>query len=120
MKMAARFKTGSVVFDKRRKTWNYLWWEAGKRRSRLVGTLRDYLTKGAAWKVAQSFQQHSTETTAIQPGATVRAIVARYESERMPSRFSTARMYRSWLHNHIVPHWGKKQITDLQPRQIEL
>jgi len=120
MKRAARFKTGSVVYDKRRKTWNYLWWEAGKRRSKLVGTLRDYPTKGAARKAAQSFQQQSTETTAIRPGATVNAIVARYESERMPSRFSTARMYRSWLHNHILPQWGERAINDLQPREIEL
>ena len=40
MKRAARHKTGSVVFDKRRKTWNLLWWEDGKRRSKLVGTLK--------------------------------------------------------------------------------
>lgn len=120
MKRAARFKTGSLVFDKRRKTWNYLWWEAGKRRSKLIGSLRDYPTKGAAWKATQSFQQQPTEITASQPGATVSAIVARYESERMPSRFSTARMYRSWLHNHILPRWGEKLIANLQPREIEL
>ena len=120
MKRAARFKIGSVVFDKRRKTWNYLWWEAGKRRSKQIGNLREFPTKGAAWKVARTFQQQSTEPTAIQPGATVSAIVARYESERMPSRFSTARMYRSWLHNHILPHWGGKRVADLQPREIEL
>jgi integrase len=29
-------------------------------------------------------------------------------------------MYRSWLHNHILPRWGEKQVTDLQPREIEL
>src|SRR5436309_3513942 len=42
MKRAARHKTGSVVFDKRRKTWNFLWWEGGKRRSRLIGTLKEF------------------------------------------------------------------------------
>src|SRR6266480_4309565 len=42
MKRAARFKTGSVVFDKRRKTWNFLRWENGKRRSKLIGTLSQY------------------------------------------------------------------------------
>jgi hypothetical protein len=30
---APRHKFGSVRFDKRRKTWNYLWYEDGKRRS---------------------------------------------------------------------------------------
>jgi len=29
-------------------------------------------------------------------------------------------MYRSWLHNHILPRWGEKQVADLQPREIEL
>lgn len=119
MKRAARFNTGSVVFDKRRKTWNYLWWEEGKRRSRLLGTLQQYRTKGAAWRAAQSLQP-APDTPTVQTGTTVSAVAARYESERLPSRFSTARMYRSWLHNHILPQWGEKQITDLQPREIEL
>ncbi len=56
MKRAARHKTGSVVFDKRRKTWNFLWWKDGKRRSKLIGTLKEFRTKGAAQRQAQSFQ----------------------------------------------------------------
>ena len=48
------------------------------------------------------------------------AIAERYLSERLPSRFSTARMYRSWLRNHILPHWGEQQVTDVQPREVEL
>jgi integrase len=50
----------------------------------------------------------------------VSAIAARYESERLPSRFSTRRMYRSWLRNHIVPFCGGREIADLQPREVEL
>jgi hypothetical protein len=34
----ARHQRGSVVFDKRRKTWNFLTSENGKRRSKLIGT----------------------------------------------------------------------------------
>ena len=45
MRRAARFKTGSVVFDRRRKTWNYLWWEQGKRRSKLIGNLQQFPDK---------------------------------------------------------------------------
>lgn len=119
MKRAARHKTGSIVFDRRRKTWNYLWWEQGQRRSRLIGTLQQYRTKGAAWEAAKA-SQPAPDTPTVQTGTTVSAIAARYESERLPSRFSTARMYRSWLHNHILPKWGESQITDLRPREIEL
>src|SRR5215470_9039755 len=96
MKRAARFKTGSVVFDKRRKTWNYLWWEGGKRRSRLIGTLQDCPTRGIAWKIAESLQPSALARNSVRE-MTVSAIAARYQVERFPTRRDTARTYRSWL-----------------------
>jgi len=126
MKRAARHKTGSVVFDKRRKTWNYLWWEDGKRRSRLIGTLKDFSTKGAAWNAAKSFlpahdgQSWESPKVGASETPTVRALADVYQRERLPSRHSTARMYRSWLRNHILPKWGDLPITEVQPRPIEL
>ena len=119
MKRAARFKTGSVVFDKRRKTWNFLWWEDGKRRSKLIGTLQHYPTKGAAQRAAQSFQPSEPKPTR-NDAETVKALAARYESERLPARRSTARVYRSWLHNYVLPEWGDKSVSELQPRPVEL
>jgi integrase len=112
-----RHTRGSVRFDRRRRTWNYLWYEAGKRRSKLIGTKQEYPTKAAAWKEACRLQLGKPKQ---QNGETVNAIAARYESERMPARFSTARMYRSWLHNHILPRWGSVSVNDLQPRDVEL
>jgi len=50
----------------------------------------------------------------------VREVVARYEAERMSSRHSTARVYRSFLKNHILPQWGDTPIRDVQPRPVEL
>src|SRR6266536_2146523 len=43
-----------------------------------------------------------------------------YEAERFPVRRSTARVYRSWLHNYVLPEWGDKSVKDLQPRPVEL
>jgi integrase len=126
MKRAARHKTGSVVFDKRRKTWNFLWWEEGKRHSKLIGTRKEFRTKGAAQRQVQSFlpdvlEQPSESPKSAESGAhTVRALAARYERERLPSRYSTARMYRSWLRNHILPKWGDSPISEVQPRPVEL
>jgi integrase len=126
MKRAARHKTGSVVFDKRRKTWNFLWWEDGKRRSRLIGPLREFPTKGAAWNAAQSFlsaedgQPMESPKRGESETPTVRALAERYQRERLPSRHSTARMYRSWFRNHILPKWGDLPITEVQPRPVEL
>jgi integrase len=126
MKRAARHKTGSVVFDKRRKTWNFLWWENGKRRSKLIGTLKEFRTKGAAQRQAQSFLpdvlgQPSEGPNPVESEThTVRTLAARYERERLPSRHSTARMYRSWLRNHILPKWGDTLIGEVQPRPVEM
>jgi integrase len=50
----------------------------------------------------------------------VRSVTVRYESERMPSRHSTARVYRSFLNNHILPKWGDEPIQAIQPRPVEL
>lgn len=38
----------------------------------------------------------------------------------MPSRRSTARVYRSFLTNHILPKWGETPIQAVQPRPVEL
>jgi len=53
-------------------------------------------------------------------GDTVRSVVARYEAERMPSRQSTVRVYRSFLNNHVLPKWADTRIQDVQPRPVEL
>jgi len=114
---AQRHKRGSVRFDKRRGTWNYLWYENGKRRSKVIGSKQEYPTKASAWKAVERLQ---VGKSIVQSGETLNAIAARYKAERMPARFSTARMYRSWLRNHILPRWGTVSVNDIQPNEVEL
>ena len=90
----ARHKQGSVVCDKRRRVWNYLFCENGVRRTRLIGSLRDYPTKAAAWQAAESFRQTVVNKPSRQ-AHTVKELAQRYQSERMPSRSETSRVYRS-------------------------
>jgi integrase len=47
-------------------------------------------------------------------------VIARYEAERMPTRYTTARVYRAFLRNHIVPKWGDTAIQAVEPRPVEL
>ena len=115
----ARHKQGSVVLNKRNNTWFYLWCEDGHRRSKLIGSLRDYPTKAAAWCMADGMRS-TLVNQKVSGIPTVNALAALYEAERLPSRSETARVYRSWLHNHILPHWGDKPITAVQPRLVEL
>jgi integrase len=121
MKRAARHKTGSVVFDKRRKTWNFLWWEDGRRRSKLIGNLQEYSTKGAASRAAQSFQHSLTGPNVNTVRVfTVSTLIEQYRAEKMPQRYSTRRSYEAWLKNHVIPKWGECEITDVQARPAEL
>lgn len=112
-----RQANGSVRYDKRRKTWNYLWYEGPIRRSKRIGTKQEFPTKAAVWKEILRLGIPSSRQAL---GDTVSSVVERYETERMPSRHTTARVYRSFLKNHILPEWGEKPIQALQPRPVEL
>ena len=112
-----RHASGSVRYDKRRKTWNYLWYDGPTRRSKRIGTKQEFPTKAAAWKEVESLEIQQPKP---QDGDTVRSVTTRYEAERMPSRQSTARVYRSFLNNHVLPKWADTRIQDVQPRPVEL
>jgi integrase len=122
MKRAARHKTGSVVFDKRRKTWNFLWWEEGKRRSKQIGTMSQFPTKASAWRAAKPLRDAVENQTQVNPTTPcrVRSLIERYRAEKMPRRYSTRRSYDAWLSNHVIPKWGECEITDVQARPAEL
>ena len=113
-----RHTNGSVRYDKRRKTWNYLWYDGPTRRSKRIGTKQQYPTKAAAWKEVDRLE--IVQQPKAQDGDTMRSVITRYEAERMPTRHSTARVYRAFLNNHITPKWGDVRIQDVQPRPVEL
>ena len=107
------------MYDRRRKTWNYLQWVDGKRRSRVVGTLQEFPTKGAAWRSAESHrdaQEKPISTTA----ATVATFITHYRAEKMPQRYSTNLAYEAWNKNHILPRWDDCPLAELQARPVEL
>ncbi|MGA7832570.1 MAG: site-specific integrase [Terracidiphilus sp.] len=114
-----RHTSGSVRYDKRRKTWNYLWYDGPTRRSKRIGTKQEFPTKAAAWKEVESLEILAKPPDGDK-GDTVRSVVARYEAERMPSRQSTVRVYRSFLNNHVLPKWADTRIQNVQPRPVEL
>ena len=116
MKRAQRHTVGCVRWDKRRGTWNYLYYDNGVRRSKRIGTKAEFPTKASAWKAVEQFSRPKKTAK----GEMVKDVINRYESERMPSRHSTSRVYRSFLTNHILPKWGEVPIRDVQPRPVEL
>ncbi len=122
----ARVQTGSVVLDKRIKTWNFFWWENGKRRSKKIGTASQYPNKASAWRAAEELYhslENQTQVSKVDVSAnasTVLILVEQYRAEKMPQRYSTRRGYDVWLRRYILPRWGRVSITELQARPVEL
>jgi integrase len=117
MTRAARHKIGTIVFDKRRGTWNFLQWVDGKRQSKVIGTKQEFPTKAAAWRIAQALPQPKPKPATA---PTVSTLIQQYRTEKMPKRASTRRGYETWLVNHIAPKWGECELTALQARPVEL
>ena len=124
MKRAARVNQGSIVFNRRFGTWNFLWCERGHRRSKVIGTLKEFPTKASAWQAAALLRRQLERTlernAGDEPALTVRSLIEHYRTERMPRRAMTRQGYNTWLNNHIIPKWGACAIQQLQARPVDL
>lgn len=121
-----RNRSGSVVLDKRIRTWNFFFWENGKRRSKKIGTVSQYPTKASAWRAAKPLRDAVENQTQVNPKFTVSTVpmvstlIEQYRAEKMPKRSCSRRSYNAWLNNHILPKWGACEITAIQARPVEL
>jgi integrase len=109
--------SGTVVLDRRINTWNFLWWEGGKRKSKSLG---HHTTKMRAWKAAKPLRDALETKPKTVTGTNVRTLVTQYRQEKMPTRVDTRRSYDVWLRNHILPKWGDSVLTDVQARPVEM
>jgi integrase len=114
-----RYQQGSVVLDKRRKVWNFLISEHGTRRTKKIGSIRDYPTKTAAWRAAENIK-HAEPARRSHTAPSVRQLIEQYRVEKMPRRKDTRRSYEVWIRNHILPKWGDCPLSDLEARPVEL
>jgi integrase len=112
-----RHTTGSVRYDKRRKTWNYLWYDGASRRSKRIGTKQEFPTKAAVWKEVERLEIRRTKEGHV---LTVRELVTHYREEKMPKRIDTRRSYEVWLGNHVLPRWGSTALSEVQARPVEM
>ena len=118
---AARINQGSVVRNKRFGTWNFLWCENGHRRSKVIGTLREFPTKASAWLAVEPLRRRLLHSaTGEGPRITVRVLVEQYREEKMPRRAMTRQGYNTWLNHYIEPKWGECTIEELQARPVDL
>src|SRR6185437_5722870 len=116
--LSSRIKIGSVSQDNRSKVWNFFFWENGKRKCKTLGR---FPTKAKAWAASKPYRD-SLESPAIGSESTlpVAGLVEQYRQEKMPKRASTRRGYETYLRKHILPKWENADVTELQPRVVEL
>jgi integrase len=94
-----------------------------QRRTATVGSLADYPTESAVRKspeVQSLLLRINSE--AAQPGApapTFGAVLARYEKEEMPERYSTSSSYKSNIKMHIRPRWAETPLAAMKSLAVE-
>ena len=93
------------------------WLRAGK--SLIVGTVAQHATESQARRAAQTLLLRINADNPSARAVTFGAVIERYLAEELPGRHSTARGYRSWLKNHIVPMWGEYSLEQIKPLAVE-
>ncbi|MBM3728407.1 MAG: site-specific integrase [Acidobacteria bacterium] len=108
--------------------WEFRYYETDakggrQRRTATVGSLADYPTESAVRKssdVQALLLRINVE--AAKPGTpppTFGEVLARYEKEEMPERYSTSSSYRSMLKTHIRPRWAATPLAAMKTLAIE-
>jgi len=125
-----RYQYGSLKLKERKKgkeVWEFRYYEPdaqgkSQRRAVMVGTRDEYPTESAARK-SPEVQTILLRLNASQP-VTARAtdfgaVIARYEQEEMPERYSTKSAYQSQIDNYIRPRWADTPMTAIKPMAVE-
>ena len=118
-KRRSRYQQGTVFFDRRRGIWYFKWYEGGTRRTKRLGTIKEIPTKTEAEFEADQHRP-KPRTAAVEKSSTsFEAAARRYMAERMPHRHSTSNGYRNNLEKHILPQWGKLELSAVKPLAVD-
>lgn len=125
-----RNQYGSLETKERKRgkeVWEFRYYEPNargerQRRAVTVGTRDEYPTESAARKspVVQAIllRLNAEQPTAV-GAANFGAVIARYEQEEMPERYSTSAAYQSYIKNQIRPRWADTPMSAIKPMAVE-
>jgi len=127
-----RYQNGSLRVKSREnglRVWEFRYYEpnldgTGRGlRAVTVGTVQEYPSEAAARK-SSSVQAIVMRINAEHPlgpvtASTMGALIARYEKEEMPTRYSTRVSYQSFIDRYIRPRWAETPITGVKPMAVE-
>ena len=124
--MQARYQYGDLRIRKRNKgpdVWQFRYFENGKRKSVLVGTVEKLPTKADA---VRAIEHRRIELNLENPqrefhSITVGGLIDRFMEEYAPKRCreNTQNNYRGLFDNHIRPRWGTEFVQNVKPMAIE-
>jgi len=127
-----RYQNGSLRVKKRGnglKVWEFRYYEplpegTGRvLRAVTVGTLQEYPNEASARKspAVQAIILRINTEHPLGPvtASTVGALIARYEKEELPARYSTRESYQSYIDNYIRPRWGEAAIGSVRAMAVE-
>jgi integrase len=120
-----RFQHGSLRLKTKKgnqRVWELRYYEGGRRRHVMLGTLQEFPSESAARKSAR-IQALILGANAESPMAAsdvlIGTLIGRYEVEEMPKRYSTGSAYQSYLKCHIKPRWETTLIRNVKPMVVE-
>ena len=126
-----RYQNGSLRMKKRGsglRVWEFRYYRPGlngahESRSATIGTLQEYPSEAAARK-SPAVQAIVLEINAQHPLGPVTAsnfgaLIALYEKQEMPERYSTRLSYQSQIDNHIRPRWGETPLDGVKAMAVE-
>ena len=126
-----RYQYGSFEIKERKKgkeVWEFRYYETDvdgrrQRRAAIVGTKEDYPTESAVRKCpavqAILLRLNAEQPAAASGAAEFGAVIARYEQEEMPERYSTKASYQSYIKNYIRPRWAQIPMSVVKPMAVE-
>jgi integrase len=125
-----RYQYGSLETKERKKgkeVWEFRYYEPDargerQRRAVMVGTREEYSTESAARKspvVQAILLRLNAEQPSAAGAAIFGAVIARYEQEEMPERYSTSAAYQSYIKNQIRPRWADTPMSAVKPMAVE-
>ena len=124
--MQARYQYGDLRIRKRNKgpdVWQYRFFDNGKRKSVLVGSLEKLPTKADAERAVEHYRIRANAQNPQQQfhSFTVGALIDRFMKEYAPKRCRklTQSTYRSLFKTHIRPRWGGDYLENVKTIAVE-
>ena len=122
--MQARYQYGNLTIRQRKKgpdVWQFRWIENGRLKSVLIGTVQKLPTQADAERAVEHQRMKINAQNPQQRfhAVSVEALVERYKSEEMPTRYATRASYLCYLKRYIVPQWGALALGAIRPIEVE-